>query len=126
MKILVTNPNDNLDCSDMEVAMGQELRHRLRKWLGEDGISFFRKVKEKYGRVDACWVEGDFDDGSENMTELRKALHQCRHPSIPHSVHFREGMQVRNFLRTIFGDTWTAHDYDNRWATLVEEAIETS
>jgi len=117
------NPNDNFDCSDMELAMDEELRHRLSNWLGKDGISFFRKVKEKYGRVDACWAEGEFDDGSEGMTELRRAIHEAQHPPIPHPVHFREGMQVRNFLRTIFGETWTAHDYDNRWAKLVEEAI---
>ncbi len=111
--------NDNLDCSDME------LRKKLRKWLGENGISFFRKVKEKYGRVDACWVEGDFDDGSDGMTELRKAIEETQHPPIPHPVHFREGMQVRNFLRAIYGKTWNDHDYDNRWADLVDDAIAT-
>lgn len=107
----------------MNEATDQELLYKLRKWLGGDGISFFRKVKENYGRVDALWAEGDFDDGTEEMMELRKVLYKAHHPPIPHPVHFREGMQVRNFLRTIFGETWTAHDYDNRWAALIEEAI---
>ena len=119
----MTNPNENLDCSDMDAATDAELQHKLRKWLGKDGISFFREVKKKHGKVDACWAEGDFDDGSEEMTELKRAIHQAQHPPIPHPVHFREGMQVRNFLRTIFGDTWTAHDYDDRWTELIEEAI---
>lgn len=101
--------------------MDQELKAKLRDWLGEEGISFFCKVKEQYGTLNACWVEGEFDDGTKAAAELKEVMSQ--HPPIPHPVHFREGMQVRNFLRTIYGDSWTAHDYDNRWAALIEEAI---
>jgi len=117
----MTNPNDRLDCSDVEAYIDQKVRQKLRKWLGKDGISFFREIKEKHGRVDACWLEGSEDD--PDKTVLANAIEKAKFPGIPHPVHFREGMQVRNFLRTIFGDTWTAHDYDNRWAELIEDAI---
>ncbi len=82
---------------------------------------FFREVKEKHGKVEACWLERVEDD--PDKTILSNAIDRARFPGIPHSVHFREGMRVRNFLRTIFGDMWTDHDYDNRWAELVDEAI---
>ncbi len=76
-----------------------EIVLKLRTWLGKDGIAFFSGLQKKYGRVDAIWVEG----------------------GIPHPVHFREGMQVRNFLRQHVD--WDAHKLDNEWVGLVEEAI---
>lgn len=74
---------------------------QVLEWLGPDGIKFFREVKAKHGTLLAVWMEG----------------------GIPHPVHFREGMQVRNFLRTITNHSWTSHEYDERWAQIVEEAI---
>jgi hypothetical protein len=50
----------------------------LKKWLGIDGIAFFKRIKAEHGRINAVWDEG----------------------GIPHCVHFREGMQVRNKLST--------------------------
>lgn len=88
----------------------EEIIDKLRQWLSDDGIQFFREIKEKYGTVNACWVEGS--DDSE--TQFR---------GIPHPVHFREGMRVRNFLRRITGNSWTSHEYDDHWVRLVEEAI---
>lgn len=83
---------------------------KLRKWLGDDGLAFFRGVKKEHGCVTAVWME-TFDYGGKPMR-------------IPHAVHFREGMQVRNFLRGLEETKgWTDHDYDNRWAELVEAAI---
>lgn len=40
------------------------------------------------------------------------------------STHFREGMQVRNFLRSLpeFKD-WGAHELDDSWMEIVVEAI---
>lgn len=74
----------------------------VKKWLGEKGIDFFRGIKKKHGRIDAVWME----DG------------------IPHPVHFREGMQVRNQLRTIEEcNDWNAHDLDDSWVGVIEEAI---
>ena len=77
----------------------KELVQKLKDWLGEDGISFFSDIKEKYGKIDAVWMEGN----------------------IPHVVHFREGMQVRNFLRDL--TNWDSHELDEKWVGLIEECI---
>ena len=43
----------------------------------------------------------------------------------PHAVHFREGMQVRNFLRTLPQcKDWSCHKLDDEWAKIVEDALE--
>lgn len=50
----------------------------LLKWLDYDGIAFFKMLNQEYGSIiKAAWIEH----------------------GIPHHVHFREGMVVRNFLR---------------------------
>ena len=77
----------------------KELVEGLREWLGEDGISFFKEMKEKHGKVAAVFNEGGW----------------------PHCVHFVEGMQVRNFLRQHVD--WDAIKLDDSWVVLVEEAI---
>jgi hypothetical protein len=61
----------------------------------------------------------------EELAENRKP--PIVQKKIPHPVHFREGMQVRNWMRTQ-GEThgWTACDYDDTWAALVERAIDES
>lgn len=77
---------------------------KTREWLGEKGINHFQQYKEKYNTVSPVFYEkGD---------------------SIPHPVHFREGMQVRNFLRRLPEcNEWTDNDFDNKWAEIVEKAI---
>lgn len=74
----------------------------VRDWLGVEGRNFFRDVKSKYGTLIACWDEG----------------------GMPHPIHFREGMQVRNHLRLLTSNSWTADEYDNLWVGIVEKAIE--
>lgn len=77
-----------------------EIITKTKEWLGKEGIKFFREVKSKHGKINAVWVDG----------------------LIPHAVHFREGMQVRNFLRSINCD-WTSHEYDDNWVKVIEECI---
>jgi hypothetical protein len=73
------------------------------KWLGDAGKKFFSDVKAKHGEINACWNEG----------------------GIPHAVHFREGMQVRNFMRmSNLCEGWSDEDYDDNWIALVEEALQ--
>ena len=74
----------------------------IREWLGENGISHFRKYKEDYGTVSPVL---DVTAG------------------FPHTVHFREGMIVRNKIRELTEHSWSAHEYDDKWAEIVEEAI---
>ena len=83
--------------SSMEAIVTQ-----VKKWLGEDGINLFRKYKEEHGTVSPVFMEG----------------------GIPHPVHTREGMQVRNILRSIPEcETWTCYELDNTWAHIVKAAI---
>jgi len=74
----------------------------IRAWLGVMGIRFFVNVKREHGRIDAIWME----DG------------------IPHPVHFREGMRVRNFLRTLDEcKDWDADKLDDNWVPIIEEVL---
>lgn len=57
---------------------------------------------EEHGRIDAVYMEG----------------------RIPHPVHFREGMQIRNFMREQPEcKGWTDHEYDDNWVKAVEQAL---
>lgn len=79
----------------------QELVDGIREWLGAEGVAHFRSIKERHGRIDAAWKDGD----------------------IPHCVHFREGMSVRNKMRELTNYSGTAHEYDDNWVEVVERAI---
>ena len=82
--------------------ISKELVKKTKKWLRETGIEYFQDIKKEHGCIDAVWNDG----------------------GIPHSVHFREGMQVRNFMRqSKLCKNWTDHDYDNNWITLIEKCI---
>lgn len=73
----------------------------LKRWLGEAGMTHFRNIKQEHGKVNAVWVE----------------------LGIPHCVHFREGMQIRNKLRELTDSKWSVNEYDNTWAEIIEECI---
>jgi hypothetical protein len=79
-----------------------ELVSKMKTWLGDKGIAFFREIKKKHGTLLAVWMEG----------------------GIPHAVHFREGMQIRNKLRDFTQGSWTCHEYDDNWTTVIEACIE--
>jgi len=86
--------------------MGQKITREIMKavveWLGPDGIAHFKRYKEKYGTVSPVFKTG----------------------RLPWPVHFREGMKVRNFLRTLPDcKGWTDHDLDNAWAEVIESAL---
>lgn len=84
----------------MNKEISEELIKATHKWLGKDGLDFFKGIKEKHGQINAVWME----------------------EGIPHPVHFREGMQVRNFMRsTKLCEGWNAHDFDNNWISLIEK-----
>ena len=79
----------------------EEIVQQIKEWLSASGVSFFREMQEKHGTVSPVLIE-------------------C---GIPHPVHFREGMQVRNKLRDITKYSWTDHEYDDLWTTVIEKAI---
>ena len=78
------------------------LVEKTKAWMGEDGLAFFRKTVKDHGEVAAVYMEG----------------------GIPHPVHLREGMQVRNFMRESgLCPDWGAHELDDSWVSLVELCI---
>jgi hypothetical protein len=86
--------------------MGQKITREIMKatveWLGPDGIAHFKRYKEKYGTVSPTFMDG----------------------RLPWPVHFREGMKVRNFLRTLPDcKGWNDHDLDAAWAEVIESAL---
>jgi hypothetical protein len=41
-----------------------------------------------------------------------------------HPVHFREGMQIRNFMRSCPEcSKWNGHDFDDNWIELVDLTV---
>lgn len=91
----------------MSKEFSEELVIACNLWLGNDGIDFFQTCLMHFGTVSPIFIYKL--DSNRNF---------------PHSVHFREGMMVRNWMRTQ-GETsgWTAHDYDDNWTNLIEKAI---
>ena len=80
----------------------KEAIEALVVYLGEDGKEFFNEMIEEHGEIAPVFMEDGY----------------------PHSVHFREGMAVRNFLRGLEQtNSWSSHDFDNKWVEMVEEAI---
>jgi len=95
LRTLVTAPDKTLD-------------ERLREWLGPEGIVFFSGLMQEHGTL---------------LAILKVPLSEGRW--IPWSVHFREGMTVRNWLR---GQPETKDwDYDklsDEWENVVKKALD--
>jgi len=76
---------------------------KVKNWLGDDGLAFFKEMKEKHGEYSPVFLigEGKF--------------------SMPYAVHFNEGMSIRNFMRnTGLCDDWTHNDLDDNWVRVIE------
>lgn len=94
------------------LSINDQLVYEVKEFLGEEGISFFKEVYAEYGEICAVWNEEIVLDNGEKMT-------------VPHSVHFKEGMQVRNFLRSNkLCKDWTNDDFDNKWSLIVKDVID--
>ena len=75
---------------------------KLKDFLGYDGISFFEMCLEEYDNVCPVWID-------------------C---GIPHPVHFREGMIVRNFLRSLKEtENWDSDDFDSKYKSYIISSI---
>lgn len=89
----------------------------LLEWLGYDGVAFFQMCADEYDSTAPVWVT-TADGGSPDRP---RAL------QLPHPVHFREGMQVRNAMREIHRrmgvGLYTAHFYDDHWQAAVLAAL---
>jgi len=89
--------------------------HQLRDYLGEAGKEFFQELYEKHGHFNvvlSCDVKRNFGNAG---------------PLLPHPVHMREGMDVRNAMRdihTAIGHPHeSAHWYDNSWQSAVKACL---
>jgi len=80
----------------------------VREWLGDEGCEHFQAYLDEHGTVSPV-IANTLPSGK----------------TFPHAVHFREGMQVRNFLRGLDDcKGWTDHDFDNHWAEVVTQALQ--
>jgi hypothetical protein len=104
----------------------KEMVDHVRKNMTEGMLNLFRKLKEHH-------------NGPKSVISTKAVYHYCRGediPSrsgrpvrgprlIPHPVHFREGMQIRNWLRESgLCKDWSDHDLDNNWHRVVNKIIE--
>lgn len=75
---------------------------KLRGYLGNSGRECFQEYLETHGEVCPVFV----------------------YKGIPYAVHFREGMQVRNFLRGLDEcKDWTHDQFEEDYVKYIEEAI---
>lgn len=80
-----------------------ELLDHVQTFLGQEGLDFFKTCLKEHGDVSPCLSYGP----------------------VPHPVHLREGMQVRNSMRMSGQcDDWDAHDFDGLWKQVVEKIID--
>ncbi len=84
------------------------LIEKMHDYLGEENLRFFKHLKGLTGTYSPVL----------KLNQERKGL-----PA--HPVHFREGMQIRNFLRGQSEcEEWNSHDFDNNWIRVIEKVIE--
>jgi hypothetical protein len=102
-------------------AISESLVEQVKVFLTKGGVEFFRWCKEKHGDVAPVFKMKDHLDYKESPSDSPGARMAGE---TPHPVHFREGMQVRNFMRTCEEcKGWSDHDFDNMWKEVVELAI---
>lgn len=91
----------NMD-PDAKGEVSESLIEKMKAFLGDTGTEDFTNYYKSYGTVSPVFMDG----------------------KIPHPVHFREGMQIRNFMRTLPEcEDWSAYQLDNTWRYVVARAI---
>lgn len=80
----------------------------FKEWLGEEGIRYFKHLL-----------------GLKKTVIPLLRLNKERKGVPVHPVHFREGMQIRNWLRehTDLGKESNSVDLDDIYVKILEEAI---
>ncbi|KKL63147.1 hypothetical protein LCGC14_2177990 [marine sediment metagenome] len=85
----------------------------LTDWLGTSGRDFFQSIINKHGHLNVVLQTGS------GLSEYRDGL--------PHPVHMREGMTIRNKMRDIHTAMEHPHEdahwYDNFWMSAVKECL---
>lgn len=104
-----------------EAVVTSEHVEALRTWLGDDGAEHLRRLRDKYGDgfCHAVIVGEDL-----LVIYPERTARVMMDMGIPHPVHFREGMSIRNFLRRSGLCTgWTHGDLEALWDQVTKEAI---
>jgi hypothetical protein len=85
-----------------------EIAKKVGEFLGEEGLRWFGHIKGLKGTCAAT---------------LKLNYERKRIPA--HPIHLREGMQIRNFLRTLPEcKEWDQNQLDDNWSVVVERAVE--
>ena len=96
---------DEYEKAQKKVEWDDRFIKQLSDWLGSKGRIFFQNIIDKYGHL--------------NVVLPGKG--------VPHPVHMREGMSVRNAMRdihTAIGHPHeSAHWYDNQWQSAVKQCL---
>ena len=82
----------------------KNVQERFIEWLQPKGVEYLNNIIEEHGTLIAVWNEG----------------------GIPHPVHFREGMQIRNWMREqpeFSADKLDDHWFDNNWHKFTEGCL---
>lgn len=77
------------------------VKERFIKWLQPEGVKYLQKILKDHGTLLAVWMEN----------------------GIPHTVHFREGMQIRNWMRCQPEFNKDDHWLDDNWSEFTEKCI---
>jgi len=94
----------------MDEGIKEQLYRPLHEWLGDDGINFFREIVQEFGDPAAVLHPGHRLNNSGE--------------GIPHPIHFREGMQIRNFLNEeLTRLNLPRENLDEEWRNIVLVAI---
>ena len=76
-------------------------------WIGDENLRWFKHLKGLTGSYSPVL----------KLNQKRKGLPV-------HPVHHREGMQIRNWMRSHDScKDWTDNDFDDMWVYLVDSAI---
>lgn len=86
--------------------LSNEQMEKFRKLLTPQGTEHLRCIRDSYG------------DGYKLSVMI-----PTKTKKIPHHVHFREGIAIRNFLREVTDCAWTDYEYDDNWERVTLEAI---
>jgi len=86
----------------------ESLIEKFRQWIGEENLRWFSHLKGLTGTYSPVL----------KLNVKRKGIPV-------HPVHLREGMQIRNWMRSQPEcKDWDSHDFDNNWQELVKLTIE--
>lgn len=100
----------------MELIITEEMECAVLSFLKGNALKFFEIIYELTGTMNVVISPIIPPPG----VEPKPTKKIC----IPHPVHFREGMHIRNLLRECKDcKDWTDHDFDENWFKIADRVI---